>query len=342
MNEIPLVPSITVDTIRLLVIPMFVYASYLDYKSRRIYNELWVPVIGIALVVLFWDIGVFVSSHGESNYLFELSKNVIIVPSIAFFLWENDIIGGADLKAIALLSVIFPQQPYLFSELFPVFESMMPAFGIVIIMNSLIISMLYRGYLISENIYNMNLNTVISKTRTVKTTNVLNMHGDILLRNTDEQVDIDVLKSYFNWRGIRIDDFLNTQKSLDKKVVSDKNPYELITAENIPYNKSNANKPLFIRSNNNKTQSRKDTENNMYTKEFTELLNEEHELPNKLTPETINKALLELKQYDETIITPSIPFLIPLTLGLLASLTIGSIYSGVIEILTVFFKILIL
>lgn len=321
---------------------MFLYASYLDYKSRRIYNELWVPVIGIALIVLFWDIGVFVSTQGDSNYLFELSKNIIIVPSIAFFLWENDIIGGADLKAIVLVSIIFPQQPYVFSEQFPMFESMMPAFGVVIIMNALIISMLYRGYLICENIYHMNLNTAISKTRTVNTANVLNMHGDILLRDTDEQVDIDVLKSYFNWRGIEINEFVNTENSFNEKIVSDKSPYELITANNIPYNKPNANKPLFIRSNNVGAQITQDTENGMYTEEFSELLNDEHELPSKITSTTINKALLELKQYDKTIITPSIPFLIPLTLGLLASLTIGSIYSGVIETLTVFFKILIL
>jgi Type IV leader peptidase family. len=105
--------SITPDILRLIIVLAFVYGAILDYRTRRVYNEFWIPLIGLCFIVLAWDTALLVvpNTIGTTGYLFSMGVSLLVVPSIAFTLWQADILGGADLKALAFLAVFFPEVP---------------------------------------------------------------------------------------------------------------------------------------------------------------------------------------------------------------------------------------
>jgi membrane-bound metal-dependent hydrolase YbcI (DUF457 family) len=77
--------NFTPNLLRLLIIPIFIFAAILDYKKRIVYNQIWVPAIGLLLVVLLWDFIILTTQSSDTitHYLHSLSLSIILGPSIA-------------------------------------------------------------------------------------------------------------------------------------------------------------------------------------------------------------------------------------------------------------------
>ena len=322
---------ISPDLLRLLVIPAFIYASILDFRYRVIYNEFWIPLIGLSFLVITWDIALVLLGVDPVNtdFLFNLSTSILIGPSVAFLLYSNGIIGGADMKAIAYLSVLFPEFPEVLSKSYVVYEGITPVFSITVLVNGLLISFLYRLYLVAHNINNNQFNKKVSRIKCIDKERVFNHSGELILdKNKKTKIKIDMIKSYLNWRGITIEEVIDNNNIHSKAIVSNDRPYKSNSIH--PLNSSNAAELIQIPKS-----SRKDsvdgTNKNWFAEEYTDVVNEQNKSDQQIEPEKIEKAMEKLQEENRVWVTPSIPFFIPLTIGLLISIGFGSLYVAGIE-----------
>jgi preflagellin peptidase FlaK len=100
--------DIPIDEIRVVILILtFMYASYLDLKSRRVPDKVWIPgaFLGIGLVA----IEVIVT---ESLIpIAEASVSVLLIGFIAFLLFKFRIFYGADYKAFVFIGLVAPVTP---------------------------------------------------------------------------------------------------------------------------------------------------------------------------------------------------------------------------------------
>lgn len=87
-------------------IPFLLYACYSDLKIRRVSNQVWVPMMGIGVVLAFLD---FID-HGLISLL-NFGLSVVPLSVFVYMLFRTGAFGGADAKAIIALSIVVPTFP---------------------------------------------------------------------------------------------------------------------------------------------------------------------------------------------------------------------------------------
>jgi len=114
-----MVPNL--DEIRILIcVPFLLYSCYSDFKIRRVPNKLWLPLIGIGVILAFVDFYV----HGMA-FLVRFVASVALLSALAYLFFEIGAFGGADAKALITLSILVPTFPS-----FELFGHALPLAGI--------------------------------------------------------------------------------------------------------------------------------------------------------------------------------------------------------------------
>lgn len=95
------------DGIRILIcIPFLIYSCYSDFKTRRVPNKIWLPMIGIGVILAFVD---FIT-YGP-DFFIHFAFSVVLLSVFAYLLFKIKAFGGADAKAIITLSILIPTFP---------------------------------------------------------------------------------------------------------------------------------------------------------------------------------------------------------------------------------------
>ncbi|PTD93861.1 hypothetical protein C9439_05640 [archaeon SCG-AAA382B04] len=111
-------------------IPLFFYATYTDYKDRRVSNKVWLPLIGLALVVFFFEFSI--------SYLIKLCLSIGVMFPLAYLLMYFDF-GGADAKFLMVVAILFPEYPAVFNPFYV--EGWI--FSFTVLLNALILALVY-------------------------------------------------------------------------------------------------------------------------------------------------------------------------------------------------------
>lgn len=110
------------------------YASYIDLKTRRAPNILWLIMGGVGGILLVIHFLV----NGFGNQIVYLIFIPIMIGLMYLFFQLRLIFGGADAKAIMALAILTPVFPFMNIATYPIFTSMMP-FSWVIFSNSILL-----------------------------------------------------------------------------------------------------------------------------------------------------------------------------------------------------------
>jgi preflagellin peptidase FlaK len=97
-----------VDGIRVVIlISTFIYASYLDIDSRKVPDKVWIPgaLIGIGLIIIE------VILNDNLIPIAEVAVSVTLIGLIAFLLFRFRIFYGADYKAFVFIALLVPVTP---------------------------------------------------------------------------------------------------------------------------------------------------------------------------------------------------------------------------------------
>jgi preflagellin peptidase FlaK len=92
----------------LLCLPFLLYSCYSDIKSRRVSNNLWLIMLAVFLPLILYEL-----IHYGLTYLMWMGISFAVIFVFTYVLFYFGALGGADAKALMLLSLIFPFYPTL-------------------------------------------------------------------------------------------------------------------------------------------------------------------------------------------------------------------------------------
>ncbi|MDY6775230.1 MAG: A24 family peptidase C-terminal domain-containing protein, partial [Halobacteria archaeon] len=255
---------------------VFGYASYRDVLERRVRDEVWYPLVVLGLGGLTADL-LLLDTQTVAVFA---AISLLFGGVFGYFFYRIGAFGGADMKAIVVLSLLFPVYPDFWG--LPVVRSEAGVFILTVLGNTVVVGALYPLGLLVENILRHGFSNPVLMVvgRQVKVDDLHTRHGRIL-KLPDESMtfsgtDLDFFRDYVDWRDL---------KSLSEVDASD----------------------LHLREFVNETDWVTD-----------DIENDEEEM------RRILKA-------DKVWITPGIPFILPMTVGLVVALTYGDVVYAVLR-----------
>ncbi|KPN29770.1 preflagellin peptidase [Halolamina pelagica] len=101
------------DLARLLAVPLLGWAALRDIRTRRVPNWVWyvLGILGIVLLVtdlLYWYP---FNTYSTNLMLIRVAISIGFVAPLCFLFYLMEGFGGADLKALLALSILFPTYP---------------------------------------------------------------------------------------------------------------------------------------------------------------------------------------------------------------------------------------
>jgi len=198
----------TTDLLRLLAVPALGWAAWRDVRTRRLPNRLWAPLVAIGLLTLAVDtVGHLpVTAVDDRLFFVRVGVSVLILIPLAYGLWWFGGFGGADAKALMTLAVLFPTYPvfYLPGAAYPLVASNLGVFSLTILTNAVLVGLAYPLYLGIRNALRGDFSPIMFVGRRTAVAALSAEHGRLFETTegfTRHGLDIDALRMYLRWRG---------------------------------------------------------------------------------------------------------------------------------------------
>lgn len=199
------------DLLRLLVLPVFVYVAIIDVRTRRVPRLVWPPVILVGAIALVWDGLTTWSAGGLEWQLWALSVafSLAIVAPLGYLFWYFGAFGLADAKALIAIAVVFPIYPVIevAGRTLPLVESAVGVFSLTVLVNAVLIGLIYPLILALRNLRRGNIRPAMFVGVAVPWSSLDRRHGR-LLENRDgvtrSGLDLDALRMYLRWRDVTL------------------------------------------------------------------------------------------------------------------------------------------
>lgn len=201
------------DLLRLVAVPVFAWTAVRDVRTRRVSSSVWIPLSALAAVLLAWDgwvawnAGGFVWTH---EFLVPAAISLGFVVPLAYLFWWFGGFGGADAKALLVLALLFPTFPnyVVGSWQFPATITPVGAFSFTILTNAVLIGVAIPVVLAIRNAAAGRIAPVMFVGWPVSWEDVPETHGR-LLQTPDGLgrggLDLDALRMYLRWRGLTLE-----------------------------------------------------------------------------------------------------------------------------------------
>lgn len=197
----------TPDLLRLLAVPVFAWAAYRDVHTRRVPNQTWPPLVGLAVVALVWDVWLILDADPYLRRLFVLQVvvSLALVAPLGYLFWRFGGFGGADAKAVMTLAVLFPAYPtlYLWFGTLPATRATLGVFSLTVLTNTVLLGLAYPGVLVIRNAVGGRFAPVMFIGRPVPARAATEESGRLLETPdgyTRSGLDLDALRMYLRWR----------------------------------------------------------------------------------------------------------------------------------------------
>ena len=201
------------DVLRLLVVPVFAWAALRDVRTRRLPNRLWPPlyllgaVLLVAEAVSLWP---FAGFDGRI-FLVRAAISLLFVAPLGYAFWYLGAFGGADAKAMIALAVLFPTFPayQVAGTTLPLVGTDLGVFSLTILTNTVLIGLAYPVGLAALNLVRGEVSSNMFFARPVATDSLPDRHGRLFEDPdgpTRNGLDLDALRMYLRWRGLTLAD----------------------------------------------------------------------------------------------------------------------------------------
>jgi preflagellin peptidase FlaK len=208
-----LLSSPPTDLLRLSVVPVFLWAAYRDIQTRRVRDELWAPLLLLGVVALAVDGLAAVAVGGPRLQLFgiHLAVSLGIVAPLGYVFWRLGGFGGADAKAIIVLALVFPEFPvYLLPNgSLPLAETPLGVFSMTVLSNAVLVGLVSPLLLAARNLLAGRISLTMFVGRPADVPDVASAYGSLLETPdglTRRGLDLDALRMYLRWRQLTLAD----------------------------------------------------------------------------------------------------------------------------------------
>ncbi|AGN01682.1 prepilin signal peptidase [Salinarchaeum sp. Harcht-Bsk1] len=328
------------DLLRLLALPAFAWAAWTDVQIRRVPNRLWPPLAVLGFVLLALDAHHYSQVGGNTWRLFLIGAGLsvgVVVPLVYAF-WLLGGFGGADVKALATLSILFPVFPEFFVDgtAYPLVDTTAGAFAFTILTNAVVVGMAYPAALALLNLAKGNTSRWMVVGKKVDWRALPGAHGR-LLETPDgfsrDGLDLDALRMYLRWRGIDLADLRANADEL-------RDPATLPEDPNPPSDGAVAAEEALVTDGGaaaadgtatDAADSAPDDYDDPWGAQA--FLDDLDGGAYGTDPAKLRGGLDVAAERDAVWISPGIPFIVPVFLGLVLALVYGDVLFGVLSAL---------
>lgn len=293
-----------------------------DIRTRRVPNRIWPPLVGLAVVLLLWDgVAAWTASLPGTFQLFaiRLLLSVAFVVPLAYLFWRLGGFGGADAKAFMVLAVLFPTFPaYRLGAglILPLEPTTLGVFSLTVLTNTVLVGALYPLALLVRNVVSGRFSKVMVVGRPVNWTDLETTHGRLLQTSegfTRSGLDLDALRMYLTWRGLSLADLRADAEGL-------RNPDTLPADPHPPGDGA-------VVADGGVAQERAEVDDPWGAQTFLDAIEGS---AYGTTPEKLRDGLDVLVAEDEIWVSPGIPFILPMFVGLIIGLLYGDLLFAVL------------
>ena len=196
------------DLLRLVVLPVFAWAAWRDINTRRLPNRLWPPLVALGIGLLAWEaiqLAPFGTPQGRF-FLVQVGVSLLFIAPLGYAFWWLGGFGGADAKALITLAVLLPTFPeYTLGSLkLPLIETPVGVFSLTVLTDTVLIAAVAPILLAVGNLVRGHINLkAMFFARPVSVDSIPDCHGK-LFETPDgiaRGLDLDALRMYLRWRG---------------------------------------------------------------------------------------------------------------------------------------------
>ncbi|TYL39622.1 peptidase A24 [Natronococcus pandeyae] len=200
------------DLLRLVALPVFAWTAVRDVRTRRVSSTVWIPLALLGAVLLAWD-GWAAWNAGAHAWSYEFLVPAAIslgfVVPLAYCFWWFGGFGGADAKALLVLALLFPTVPqYAVGPVtVPVVSMPLGAFSFTILTNAVLVGVTIPLALALRNAAAGRLTPVMFVGWPVPWERATTAHGKLLSAPDGRSrggLDLDALRMYLRWRGLSL------------------------------------------------------------------------------------------------------------------------------------------
>ncbi|WP_277542589.1 A24 family peptidase [Haloarcula laminariae] len=317
------------DLLRLLAVPVFGWAAYRDIETRRVPNRTWAPLAVLGVVLLLWDTYAVVTGPTSGRLFFvQVAISLGFVAPLAYGFWLIGGFGGADAKAFMLVAVLFPAYPtyYLQTTALPLEPSLVGVFSLTILSNTVLAGVVYPLGVAAGNLVRGRFSWAMFLGKPVAVERLPEEYGR-LLEDADgftrSGLDLDALRMYLQWRGASLSE-------LRAAPDAHRNPDSLPADPNPPGDGSVVTDGGVPASGSPDQFGTAGTADPWGAERF---LDDVEGSAYGTDPETLRAGLELLADADEVWVSPGIPFLVPMFVGLVAALVYGDVLYALLSAL---------
>ncbi|ELZ32240.1 prepilin peptidase [Halorubrum distributum] len=317
------------DLLRLLVVPVFAWAAIRDVRTRRLPNRLWPPLYLFGALLLVWEIVTIWPLGGfvEMRFLVRVAISLLFVAPLGYAFWYLGAFGGADAKAMIALALVFPTFPaYEVAGIaFPVVDTQLGVFSLTILTNAVLLGLAYPIGLAVRNLVRGEVSSSMFLARPVATDSLPDRHGR-LFEDPDGPtrggVDLDALRMYLRWRGLALADLRAAPDDLrDPDSVGE--TFDPTDGGTHVGPRTDGGRAVDAEADGDvesAADAGRDFDDPWAAERF---LDDIDHGAYGTDAATLRDGLDVVAREDRVLVSPGMPFVVPMTLGLVASLTFG-------------------
>lgn len=323
------------DLLRFLAVPILGWASWRDIKTRRVPNQTWYPLAILAVVLLIWD-GLQATNgtaYQSRAFLIRTAVSLGFVAPLVIAFWWFRAFGGADAKAFLVVAALFPTFPvYELSTLglkLPYQRTTLGVFSLTILTNTVLLGALFPLGILLRNAVEGRFSKMMAVGKPVRWDEIPRAHGKLLESEdglSGSGVDLDAVRMYLRWRGLALADLRQQSDHFRDPATLPANPNSpgdgaVTQTDGGEYKRENYVPAIDV------------PENDPWGAE--KFLDDIRGSAYGTTPESLREGLNVLTREERVWVSPGIPFIVPLFVGLIVSLTYGDLLFGLLGLLGV-------
>nr|WP_231736984.1 A24 family peptidase C-terminal domain-containing protein [Halobacterium sp. CBA1126] len=289
----------------MLVVPALGWAAVRDVRTRRVPNGLWRPLVLLGAVLVVWEgYAALGTPYAFQPFAVRVAFSLLFVVPLAYAFWYVGGFGGADARAFMTLAVLYPTYPAyeLLGYSLPLVDTNLGVFSLTILTNTVLLGLAYPLALGARNALVGEFSVVMFVGRRVPVAALPDTHGSLLETSdgfTRDGLDLDALRMYLRWRGLALADLRENPDLRDPETLPD-DPNDptggavVTDGSGDPWGAA-----AFL----------EDIDSSAYG----------------TTPAALREGLDLVVDRDDVWVTPGVPFIVPLFVGLLLALTFGDL-----------------
>ena len=309
------------DLLRLLAVPVLAWAAWQDVETRRIPGWIWYPLLALGAVLLVWDYLTLPADPLAGRlYLVRVLVSVVLLGVLGFGFWYFGALGGADAKAFLTIGVLYPTFPvYDVAGLrLPLVEPPLGVFSLTILTDAVLLGLAVPLVLFARNAAEGRTSLVAFVGRPTPVEELLATPGRLLETPdgvTRSGLDLDALRMYLRWRGVALSDLRAHPDELRRPATlpADPNPPTdgVVASDLDPEPIGGIPAATFGGSQDDPWGAAA----------FLEDVGGAY----GTTPEQLREGLDVIVERESVLVSPGLPFLVPLFAGLLVALVFGDL-----------------